>query len=81
MGLTGAQRQPAEAIEVLTPALAAYRSTAAPIYTPFVSLHLARACADLGQIGDALHHIDEAMTTAAKTKEKLVEAEVHRTAG
>jgi class 3 adenylate cyclase/predicted ATPase len=77
-GLTG---RAAEAIEILTPALAAYRSTAATIYTPFVSLHLARACAELGQVRDALHHIDEAMTTAAKTKEKWVEAEIHRTAG
>jgi class 3 adenylate cyclase/predicted ATPase len=71
----------AEAIEILTPALAAYRSTAATIYTPFVSLHLARACAELGQVGDAWHHLDEAMMAAEKTQEKWVEAEIHRTAG
>ena len=76
--LTG---RPAEAIEILTRALAAYRSTAATIYTPFVSLHLARACAELGQFRDAWHHVDEAMTTATKTKEKWVEAEIHRAAG
>jgi predicted ATPase len=70
-----------DAIEILTPALAAYQSTAATIYTPFVSLHLARACAELGYVREAWHHIDEAMTVAAKTQEKWVEAEIHRTAG
>jgi predicted ATPase len=71
----------AEAIEILMPALTAYRSTAATIYIPFVSVHLARACAELGQVRDAWHHIEEAMTTSAKTKEKWVEAEIHRSAG
>jgi class 3 adenylate cyclase/predicted ATPase/tRNA A37 threonylcarbamoyladenosine biosynthesis protein TsaE len=71
----------AEAIEILTPALVSYRSTAATIYTPFVSLHLARACAELGQLGEAWHHIDEATTAAERTQEKWVEAEIHRTAG
>jgi class 3 adenylate cyclase/predicted ATPase len=71
----------AEAIDILTPALVAYRSTAATIYTPFVSLHLARACAELGQVREAWHHVDEAMTAAEKTQEKWVEAEIQRTAG
>ncbi len=71
----------AEAIEILVPALAAYRSTAATIYTPFVLLHLARACAELGQFGEAWRHIEEAMTVADKSQEKWVEAELHRTAG
>jgi predicted ATPase len=71
----------AQAIEMLTPALAAYRSTAATIYTPFVSLHLARACAELGQVREAWHHLDEALTTVEKTREKWVEAEIQRTAG
>jgi predicted ATPase len=71
----------AEAIDILAPALVAYRSTAATIYTPFVSLHLARACAELGQVREAWHHIDEAMTTVEKTQEKWVEAEIQRTAG
>src|SRR5581483_1995105 len=43
----------AEAIQTLPPALVAYRSTAATIYTPFVSLHLARAYAEVGQIREA----------------------------
>jgi class 3 adenylate cyclase/predicted ATPase len=71
----------ARAIEMLTPALAAYRSTAATIYTPFVSLHLARACAELGQVREARHHLDQALTTVEKTREKWVEAEIQRTAG
>jgi predicted ATPase len=78
LALTGGA---SEATRMLPSALAAYRSTAATIYTPFVSLHLARAYAELGQVGEARHHIDAAMTTAAKTKEKWVEAEIHRIAG
>jgi predicted ATPase len=70
-----------EAIEILTPALDAYRSTAATIYIPFVSLHLARAFAELGQVSEAWRSIDEAMTASTKTKEKWAEAEIHRTAG
>ena len=41
----------AEAIEDSLSWIAAYRSTAATIYIPFVSLHLARAYAELGQAG------------------------------
>jgi class 3 adenylate cyclase/predicted ATPase len=78
LALTGGA---SEATRMLPSALAAYRSTAATIYTPFVSLHLARAYAELGQVREARHHIDAAMKTAAKTKEKWVEAEIHRIAG
>jgi predicted ATPase len=42
---------------------------------------LARAYAELGQLREASHLIDEAMTATAKTKEKWSEAEIHRTAG
>jgi predicted ATPase len=42
---------------------------------------LARARAELGQVGEAWNHIDEAMMAAEKTQEKWVEAEIHRTAG
>jgi predicted ATPase len=76
--LTGSS---SDAIETLTSALAGYRSTGATLYTPFVLSHLARAYAELGQLREASHLIDEAMTATAKTKEKWSEAEIHRTAG
>jgi predicted ATPase len=70
-----------EAVENLTSALAAYQSTGATIYTPFVSSHLARAYAQLGQFAEARRLIDEATTAAAKTNEKWSEAEIQRTSG
>jgi predicted ATPase len=76
--LTG---QPSDAIEILTTAVAAYRSTAATIYMPFVSLHLARAHAELGKFTDAWHHIDDAIAGTVKSQEKWAEPEIHRTAG
>ena len=76
--LTG---QPSDAIEILTTAVAAYRSTAATIYMPFVSLHLARAHAELGKFTDAWHHIDDAIAGTEKSQEKWAEPEIHRTAG
>jgi class 3 adenylate cyclase/predicted ATPase len=70
-----------DAIETLTTAVVAYRSTAATIYMPFVSLHLARAHAELGQFTDAWQHIDEAIAGAETSQEKWAEPEIHRTAG
>jgi predicted ATPase len=71
----------AAAIDILTPALVTYRSTAATIYTPSVFLHLALAHAELGQFEEAWRCIGEAMTAAETSKEKWCEAEVHRVAG
>ena len=48
---------------------------------PFRLSHLTRAYAELGQFDDAWRCIDEAMTAMETTKEKWLEAEVHRTAG
>uniref|UniRef100_A0A973WR89 AAA family ATPase n=2 Tax=Bradyrhizobium quebecense TaxID=2748629 RepID=A0A973WR89_9BRAD len=70
-----------DAIEILTTAAAAYRSTAATIYMPFVSLHLARAHAELGNFPNAWHHIDDAIAGAERSQEKWAESEMHRTAG
>ncbi|WP_171948081.1 ATP-binding protein [Bradyrhizobium erythrophlei] len=70
-----------DAIEILTTAVAAYRSTAATIYMPFVSLHLARAHAELGNFTNAWHHIDDAIAGTERSQEKWAESEMHRTAG
>jgi predicted ATPase len=48
---------------------------------PQAETHLAFAHAQLGQFDDAWHCVDEAMTIVETTKEKLWEAEIHRTAG
>ena len=43
--------------------------------------YLARANAELGKFDDAWRCIGEAMTTIETTKERLWEADIHRTAG
>jgi predicted ATPase len=43
--------------------------------------HLTRAYAELGQVDDAWRCIGEAITTIETTKERWLEAEVHRIAG
>jgi hypothetical protein len=37
--------------------------------------------AELGEVNDALHHIDEAPTAVERTKETWREAEINRVAG
>jgi predicted ATPase len=70
-----------EAIPVLIAGLAAYGSTGATIWKPQMLSHLAQAYADLGQFDDAWRCIGEAMTAVETTKEKWIEAELHRIAG
>ena len=70
-----------EAIPVLIAGLAAYGSTGATIWKPQMLLRLAQAYADLGQFDDAWRCIGEAMTAVETTKEKWIEAELHRIAG
>ena len=76
--LTG---RPADAVETITSALIAQRSTGATAYTPRDLSSLTRAYANLGQYDDAWRSIDEAMTAVETTKEKWWKAEVHRVAG
>ena len=70
-----------EAIELLTPGLAAFRATGATIWIQMYLLYLARAHAEGGQFEAAMRCIGEAMTAVETTKEKWCEAEIHRTAG
>ena len=53
----------------------------ATLWTPLFLSYLALAHAKLGQFDDAWRCIGEAMTLIETTKERLWEAEVHRTAG
>jgi class 3 adenylate cyclase/predicted ATPase len=73
--------QASEAIEILTPGLAAYGATAATIWTPLHLSYLARAHAELGQIDDAWHSMGQSIAVLEKTRELWCEPEVHRVAG
>ena len=69
------------AIQMLTSAIAAWRSTGTTMWMPLFLPYLALACAKLGQFDDAWRFIGEAMTAIETTKEKWCEAEIHRMAG
>jgi class 3 adenylate cyclase/predicted ATPase len=71
----------ADAVQILTSATIAERSTGATVWEPMYRSYLARAFAELGQFDDAWRCIGEATTAVETTKEKWCEAEVNRTAG
>jgi predicted ATPase len=78
LALTG---RSAEAVEMLSAAMAAYRSTGATIRLVWRLSHLASAYAELGQLDESWHCIGEALTIIETTKEKWSEPEVNRVAG
>ena len=69
------------AVEMLTSAIAAWRSTGARLWLPLWFSYLGKACADLGRFDDAWHYIGEATTLVETTKERWFQAELHRIAG
>jgi predicted ATPase len=71
----------ANAIQMLTSGIAAYRSTGSTNWMPLHLSYLARAHAELDQFDDAWRCAGEAITIAEATNERWCEAEVHRTAG
>jgi class 3 adenylate cyclase/predicted ATPase len=71
----------AEAVQMITSGIAAWRSTGSTVWMPLYLSYLARAYAELGQFEHAWRCIDEAMTAAETTKERWHEADVHRLAG
>ena len=71
----------ADAVNQITSALTAYRSTGATLWLPTWLSYLAIAYADLRQFDDAWRCIGEAMVAVEKTKERWWEAEVNRIAG
>jgi predicted ATPase len=71
----------ADAVELLTSAITAYRATGATSRMPYWSSSLASAYAQLGNFTAAWRCIDEAMTFIETTKDKRDEAEAHRIAG
>jgi predicted ATPase len=70
-----------DAVQMITAASAAFRSTGSTLFAPFYLSYLARAHAELGKFDDAWRCISEAMTAVGTTKEKLFEAELTRIAG
>ena len=78
LALTG---QATHAVEVLTSAAIAYRSTGSTALVPLDQLFFARAYTELGQFADAGACIGEAMTAMQQNKDRLWEAEVLRVAG
>jgi predicted ATPase len=70
-----------DAVQMLTSAMAAWRSTGATLWMPLYLSYLARAYAELGQFDDAWRSIGDAMTAVETTKESWYEAEVQRMAG
>jgi len=71
----------ADAVQMLTSGILAYRSTEARMWLPLYLSYLAKAHAELGQFDDAWRRVGEAMTGIETTKERWQEAEVHRVAG
>jgi predicted ATPase len=71
----------ANAIQMITSGIAAWRSTGSTLWLPFYLTHLARVHAKLGQPDEAWCFIGEAIAAVETTKEKWCEAEIHRLAG
>ena len=70
-----------DAVQTISAAMTAYRSTGATVWiTSFLS-YLALAYADLGKFDDARRCIDEAMTVVETANERWYEAEINRIAG
>jgi predicted ATPase len=78
LALTG---KASDAVQTLTAALSARRSTGATQGAPLHLSYLAWAYAELGQFEEAWRCIGEAMTLVEATREKWYEAEVNRVAG
>ena len=78
LALTG---KAADAVQMITSGITAFRSTGATLYMPRYFSYLAIAYAQLGQFDDAWRCVDEAMTAVETTKERWCEAEVNRIAG
>ena len=73
--------KPSGAVGMITSGLNAWRSTRATLWVPLYLSYLARAHADSENFEDAWRCLGEAITAVETAKEKLWEAEIHRTAG
>jgi predicted ATPase len=69
-----------DAVRAINSGISSLRSTGATIAEPFYLSHLAMAYAELGQLGDAWHCIDDAIAKVERSNERWCEAEVYRIA-
>jgi predicted ATPase len=77
----GVSGRTADALQMITAGINAWRSPGATVYLPLHLSHLTRAYAELGQFADAQRCVGEAITAIETSKERWYEAEVHRIAG
>ena len=70
-----------DALQIITSALAAWRSMGSTAAMPSYLSHLAAVYADNGQFDEAWRCIDEAMVTVKTTKEMICEPEVNHLGG
>ncbi len=78
LALTG---NAAEAVQLITAGITAFRSTGSTLWIAVYLSHLALAHAELGHFDDAWRCIGEALTTVEATKERWFEADIYRIAG
>ena len=78
LALTG---KDAEAVQMITSGITAWRATGATCWTPLHMSFLANAYARLGQFDDARRCIGEAMAASEATGESWCDADIHRLAG
>jgi predicted ATPase len=71
----------ADAVNMITSGIGAFRSTGATLWMPWYLSHLARANVEIGRFDDACRCIGQAMAAVEETKERWCEAEVNRIAG
>jgi predicted ATPase len=70
-----------DAIELINGGLDAYRSTGSRVFIPIYLNALAHAYTSTGHLEQASVIISQALDTVQRTNERLIEAEIHRTAG
>ena len=71
----------ADAIQMISSGITAFRSTGSTLFTPWHLSNLAKAYAELGQFEDAWRCLDEAMMAVETTRETWCAADFHRMAG
>jgi TolB-like protein/tetratricopeptide (TPR) repeat protein len=73
--------EPADGIELILEGLALYRDTGNEIVVPFCLIWLAEACARARQPEEGFNRLTDALNLVETTKERWVEAELHRVRG
>jgi predicted ATPase/DNA-binding winged helix-turn-helix (wHTH) protein len=75
------QGQGAAGLTQMRQGLVAYQATGAAVFRPYYLAFLAEACGKLGQAGEGLTLLDEALAAVHKTGERFYEAELYRLKG